>query len=72
MKLLLLPPYFIPESQSISLLDHHRYEAFANANINMVLYTPIPTRGIRDEVCSEYKNRKRESMYHNKLHVVRY
>lgn len=72
MKLLLLPPYFTPESQSSSLLDHHRYEAFANANINMVLYTPMPTRGITDEVRSEYKNRKRESMYHNKMHVVRY
>lgn len=72
MKLLLLPPYFTPESQSSSMLDHHRYEAFANANIDMILYTPTPTRGITDKVRSEYKSRKRESMYNGKMAVIRY
>lgn len=72
MKLLLLPPYFTPESQSSSLLDHHRYEAFANADIGMVLYTPIPTRGITDEIRREYKSRTHECMYNNKMSVVRY
>ena len=60
MKLLLLPPYFTPESQSSSLLDHHRYEAFAKAGIGMVLYTPIPTRGITDKIRREYKKRTHE------------
>lgn len=72
MKLLLLPPYFTPESQSSSLLDHHRYEAFANADIGMILYTPIPTRGITDEIRREYKSRTHECMYNNKMSVVRY
>lgn len=72
MKLLLLPPYFTPESQSSSLLDHHRYEAFANANIEMILYTPTPTRGVTEDVRNEYKSRKRESMYDQKMSVVRY
>ena len=72
MKLLLLPPYFTPESQSSSLLDHHRYEAFANANIEMILYTTTPTRGVTEDVRNEYKSRKRESMYDQKMSVVRY
>ena len=72
MKLLLLPPYFTPESPSSSLLDHHRYEAFANANIEMILYTPTPTRGVTEDVRNEYKSRKRESMYDQKMSVVRY
>ena len=57
MRLLLLPPYFTPERQSSSLLDHHRYEAFADAGFEMLLYTPIPTRGIDDEIREEYRKR---------------
>lgn len=72
MKLLLLPPYFTPERQSSSLLDHHRYDAFADAGIEMLLYTPIPTRGIDDEVREEYKKRTWEKMYNGMMTVVRY
>lgn len=72
MKLLLLPPYFTPERQSSSLLDHHRYEAFADAGVEMLLYTPTPTRGIDDEVREEYKKRTWEKMYNGKMTVVRY
>lgn len=72
MKLLLLPPYFTPESQSSSLLDHHRYEAFAEAGMDMIVYTPTPTRGITDDVRNEYKLRKYEKMYNGKMSVVRY
>ena len=72
MKLLLLPPYFTPERQSSSLIDHHRYEAFADAGFEMLLYTPIPTRGIDDEIREEYRKRTWEKMYNGMMTVVRY
>ena len=49
MKLLLLPAYFTPELCSDTPLDDARYQAFADAGIEMDLYTPVPTRGISDD-----------------------
>jgi len=72
MKLLLLPPYFTPESQSSSLLDEHRYQAFADAGIEMALFTPTPTRGIIKEVRDEYRTRTSETLYDGKMNVTRY
>ena len=72
MKLLLLPPYFFPERQSSSLLDHHRYRAFADAGFEMLLHTPTPTRGITGEVRNEYKKRRQEKMYNDMMTVIRY
>ena len=72
MKLLLLPPYFTPEKQSSAMLDHQRYEAFANAGVEMSLFAPTPTRGISNEVREIYRNRKHELMYNNRMSVTRY
>ena len=72
MKLLLLTPYFNPEQMASTHLDNNRYEAFAAAGIEMELYTPMPTRGISEEVRAEYKNRKREELYHDMMSVYRF
>lgn len=72
MKLLLLPPYFTPEKQSSAMLDHQRYEAFADAGVEMSLFAPTPTRGISNEVREIYRNRKHELMYNNRMSVIRY
>lgn len=72
MKILLLPPYFTPETMASSLLDQHRYEAFAKEGFDMELYTPMPTRGVSDEVRATYKNRKKEQMYENRMTVHRF
>ena len=53
-------------------LDNNRYEAFAEAGIKMELYTPMPTRGISEEVRAKYKNRKREKSYHDMMTVYRF
>ena len=72
MKLLLLTPYFNPEQMASTHLDNNRYEAFAEAGIKMELYTPMPTRGISEEVRAKYKNRKREKSYHDMMTVYRF
>lgn len=72
MKLLLLTPYFNPEQMASTHLDNNRYEAFAEAGIKMELYTPMPTRGISEELRAEYKKRKREKSYHDMMIVYRF
>ena len=72
MKVLLLPAYFTPEVMSSTMLDQHRYEAFANAGFIMELYTPIPTRGITNDIRDEYKNIRFELMYDGFMSVHRF
>lgn len=71
-KILLLPAYFYPEVVSSSYLSNNRYEALAKQGYKMVVYTPIPTRGISKEVRNEYKRRKKELMYEGNMEVYRY
>ena len=72
MKILLLPPYFIPERMASSHLDHDRYTAFSREGWDMFLYTPVPTRGISDDIRLKYKNIRYECLYDNKMHVYRF
>ena len=72
MKILILPGYFEPEQMSSSHLNHDRFQAFADSDINMLVCTPMPTRGISQEIRNEYKKRKHEFLYDGKLEVYRF
>lgn len=72
MRLLLLPAYFFPELVSDTPLDDARYEAFAKAGMDMVLYTSTPTRSVSPEDKEKYKKIKREQMYDGKMDVHRF
>ena len=72
MNILLLPPYFIPERMASSHLDHDRYNAFASEGWDMFLYTPVPTRGITNDVRLKYKKIRKECLYDDKMHVHRF
>lgn len=72
MKLLLLPAYFTPELVSDTPLDDARYEAFSKAGMDMVLYTPTPTRSVSPENKKKYKKIKREQMYDGRMDVHRF
>lgn len=50
----------------------NRNQAFADAGFNMVVYTPIPTRGVSDEIRQEYKKRKLEKLFDDKMIVHRF
>lgn len=71
-KILLLPPYFTPERMASSHLDHDRYNAFAAEGWDMYLYTPVPTRGISNDVRLKYKKIRKETLYDDKMHVHRF
>ena len=71
-KILLLASYFYPEQAASSYLAENRNRAFAEAGFDMLVYTPVPTRGITDEVKKEYGKRKHELMYDGKMTVHRF
>lgn len=72
MKILFLPAYFHPEQAASPYLGENRNKAFADAGYNMVVYTPIPTRGITEDVREEYKNKKYETLFDGKMIVHRF
>ena len=72
MRILLLPPFFLPERMASSHLDQDRYHAFANEGWCMSLYTPLPTRGVSPDIRLQYKNIRHELLYGDKMHVHRF
>lgn len=72
MKILLLPSYFIPEGVSSPYISKNRNQAFADKGWDMVVYTPIPCRGISKELRKEYKSKKFEIMLDGRMTVHRF
>lgn len=72
MKILFLSSYFFPEQASNSYLSENRNHAFADAGVEMVVYTPMPTRNISKEIRNEYKKKKIERIYDGKMVVHRF
>lgn len=72
MKILLLPAYFYPEQAASSYLGDNIRQALCEAGCDVVLYAPIPSRGITKEVREEYKKRKVEHWHDGKLEIHRF
>ena len=73
MRIFIPSSYFKPEQYSGAPLGNNRFQAFANENIQMLMYTPIPTRGVTADIRKEYKKYKRhELIYDNKMEVIRF
>lgn len=72
MRILFLPAYFSPEQAASPYLGENRNQAFADAGFDMVVYTPIPTRGITHEIRQEYKKKKHEVFFDGKMNVYRF
>jgi glycosyltransferase involved in cell wall biosynthesis len=72
MKILFLSAYFSPESVAGSHLANNRNEAFAEAGFEMEVYTPLPSRGISNEVRSLYKRKRIEKLYGGRMTVHRF
>lgn len=72
MRILFLPAYFSPEQAASPYLGENRNQAFADAGFDMVVYTPIPTRGITNEIRQEYKKKKHEVFFDGKMNVYRF
>ena len=72
MRLLQLTSYCAPEQISSSYLIDNRNEAFAQAGIKTIVYTPTPTRGVTEEIRQEYKRRRKETMLGGMRTIHRY
>lgn len=72
MKILLLPAYFYPEQAASSYLGDNIRQAMCEADCELELYAPMPTRGISKEVREEYKKRKVEHWHDGKLEIHRF
>lgn len=72
MKVLFLKDYFVPEVIASTQLNTNLYEKMAKDKIQMVLYTPTPTRGITDEVKKKYRHIKKETMFDGYMSVHRF
>lgn len=72
MRILLLPSYFLPEGVSSPYISWNRNQAFVDQGWELVVYTPIPCRGISKEIRQEYKYKKKELMLGGKMTVYRF
>ena len=53
MKVLYLNSYFYPENVASPFLGQNVREAIINAGMEIVLYTPVPTRGVDEKTRKE-------------------
>lgn len=72
MKILHLPAYFQPEQAASSYLIDNIYKAITDENMRMVVHTPVPTRGISDEIRKEYSKKLNETLYSGRMSVYRF
>lgn len=72
MKILFLPAYFTPENMSSTPHDTNLQEDLANAGVEMVVYTPVPTRNVSERVRIEYQGKKLEKAYGGLMTIHRF
>lgn len=60
MRILRLRAYYAPEQTAASHLTKDMNNAYCSAGITCVNITPMPTRGVSEEVRKEYRSKKRE------------
>lgn len=72
MKILLLPTYFYPEKAASYYLFDNLFEELSRKGLDMLVYTPMPCRGIDQDVREEFKSKKSERMYDECMEVHRF
>lgn len=72
MKILQLTSYFYPEKAASSYLRDNRDEAFLREGFQIVVYTPVPTRGVSKEERKHYKKHRLESKANGQMKVRRF
>lgn len=74
MKILFLPAYYYPEHVASSYLGDDLRYALCKNGFNVILYVPIPTRGITNDVRSKYRTKRfrKEFFFQGMLEVNRF
>lgn len=73
-KILILTPYYKPETAASSYLGDNRDEAFVNNGFDLLVYTPDPCRGITNQEILEYKKKihRNEFLHEEHLEIRRF
>ena len=72
MNILIFNAYYTPETAASLNLEEDIAEGFSQEGNHVVMYVPTPSRGVTEQVRKEYKNRKIEYHYDNRLKIERY
>ena len=72
MKILRLGTYYYPETTAASHLVDDLFQGMVEANMELSIYVPFPSRGISNEVRNAYKNRKKEILYDGHVTINRF
>ena len=72
MKVLVLSSYFVPEVAASMYIPSNLYEDIAKNGCEVVIYTPMPTRGIDNETRQRFKGRKLERSCEDRLIIHRF
>lgn len=71
MNILIFNAYYFPEMAASMYLEGDIAEGFANEN-KVIMYVPVPSRGVSDETRKEYKKKKLEYHCEGRLKIARY
>ena len=70
MKILFLNAYFYPEDIASSYLGHNIRDALIQNGSSIVLYAPVPSRGVSSVIRKEYGSSKKNENWHNGKMVI--
>ena len=72
MNILVFNAYYTPEFAASLYLEEDIAEGFATSGNHVVMYVPVPSRGVTDTVRDEYKKKREEFQFNGNLHIIRY
>lgn len=72
MKLLFLDAYFEPEQIAFTHLEKDLLEGLVHEGHTVEIVCPTPTRGINEQTVSDYRKRREENLYNDRVHVLRF
>ena len=70
MNILFFPAYFFPEHAASDHIRNNRIQAFAKEGIKTFTYTPVPSRGVSEEVRSLYKKEKKHEILNDGFLII--
>jgi glycosyltransferase involved in cell wall biosynthesis len=72
MKILFPEAYFTPENTASTYMEDNRFERFSKEGFQMVVFAPLPTRGVNKNVQKHYQKLAFEKMYNDAMIVYRF
>ena len=72
MRILTFSAYYTPEIVSSMYLTEDIYKALVSNGHEIMLFCPIPCRGVSKETRKKYKKLRKEEKYDGKLHIRRF